>query len=95
MQRPDISRIRELDFVYRHSSGHRDAIAQSECCACFCCQRTFPPSAITQWVDESDRFPEGATALCPHCGIDAVLPSAAIALGPDLLAEMRLVYFDS
>jgi hypothetical protein len=95
MRRPDISRIRELEFVSRHSSGHRDAITLSEHCGCYCCQRTFPPSAITQWVEESERFPDGGTALCPHCGIDAVLPSAAITLRPELLAEMRLVYFDS
>jgi hypothetical protein len=95
MQRPDISRIRELELVHRHSSGHRDVIARSDHCACFCCERTFPSAAITHWVDESDRFPDGATALCPHCGIDAVLPSAAITLRPELLAEMRIVYFDS
>jgi hypothetical protein len=95
MQRPDISRIRELRFVHQHASGHRDAIARSDVCACFYCKRTFPPTAITEWIDESERFPDGATALCPHCHIDAVLPSAAIALRPELLAELRIVYFDS
>ena len=72
-----------------------DAIARSDVCACFYCKRTFPPTAITEWIDESERFPDGATALCPHCHIDAVLPSDAIALRPELLAEMRMVYFDS
>ena len=95
MERPDITRIRELEFVHRHSTGHRDAIARSDRCACFYCEKTFAPSAIREWIDESERFPQGGTALCPVCGIDAVLPSASIALGRELLAEMRMVYFDS
>jgi len=95
MGRPDIARIRELELVHRHSSAHRDAIGRSDVCGCFYCKCTFRASAITEWTDKSDRFPEGGTVFCPLCGIDAVLPSAAIALSPELLAEMRTFYFDS
>ena len=37
---------------------------------------------------------DGLTALCPRCGIDAVLPDAApIKLTNDLLAEMHARFF--
>jgi hypothetical protein len=37
--------------------------------------------------------PEGVTALCPRCGVDAVLPGVKVSLGPELLAEMADHYF--
>jgi hypothetical protein len=37
-------------------------------CACYYCCKVFQPSEIKEWVDKND------TALCPHCGVDAVLP---------------------
>ena len=94
MQRPDISRIRDLDFIHAHSIRHRDEIERSNRCGCFYCERIFSPGEIKDWVDESEQFPEGCTALCPHCGIDSVLPSVTITLNAELLAEMRFVYFD-
>jgi len=38
-------------------------------CACYYCYKVFSPSEIKEWVDVADD-----TALCPYCGIDAVLP---------------------
>ena len=37
-------------------------------CGCFHCLSTFVADCVTDWVDD------GTTALCPVCGIDAVLP---------------------
>ena len=37
-------------------------------CVCYYCCKVYQPSEIKEWVDKND------TALCPHCGIDAVLP---------------------
>jgi hypothetical protein len=37
---------------------------------------------------------DGVTALCPRCGIDAVLPSAVpVALTAELLAAMHAHWF--
>ena len=50
------------------------------------------PTEIAKWIEEdfgSDGADRG-TAICPRCGVDAVLPSAApIALDHELLHEMR------
>lgn len=60
---------------------------------CFYCQRTFSTNAIADWVDEDNAA--GATALCPHCGIDSVIPELAdYPLTPDLLASMHAYWFE-
>lgn len=49
------------------ASQHRAAIQAASTCACFFCFKKFPATEIKTWVDANQ------TALCPHCGIDAVL----------------------
>lgn len=62
----------EVIAAHQHSSHHRQELPTSDSCGCFYCLSTFPPTAITVWIDEGD-----GTALCPHCGIDAVIGSAS------------------
>jgi hypothetical protein len=51
------------------------------------------PQEIAEWVDD-DADGEGQTALCPKCGIDAVLPgNAGFDLAPDFLAKMKAHWF--
>ena len=90
---PDISRIRDLDFIHKHSIRHRPSIERSERCGCFYCEAIFSPTEILDWVDDSAEYPQGGTALCPRCGIDSVVPSATVQFTPELLREMRAYYF--
>ena len=88
----------DLESIHRFSDHHRDLLARSERAGCFYCRRLFDPKEIEEWVDgpqvETGDTADGVTALCPHCGIDAVLPSAApIRLDAELLAEMHRHYF--
>ena len=54
---------------------HEKAIKNSKECGCFHCISIFPPSEIEEWIDEPEECPRrpGRTAICPWCGIDAVL----------------------
>jgi hypothetical protein len=54
-----------------HSSKHRTEVEASERCGCFFCFRVFAPSSIKAWTEANQ------TALCPHCGMDSVIGSAA------------------
>jgi hypothetical protein len=59
----------------------------------------FSPTEIEDWVDGPQQATgdtaDGVTALCPRCGIDAVLPSAApIRLDAALLADMHQRCFE-
>jgi hypothetical protein len=49
------------------ASKHRAALETAGQCACFFCFKKFATSSIKSWVDAHQ------TALCPFCGIDAVL----------------------
>lgn len=83
----------DLDAAHRHSENHRTEVLASWRCGCFHCTRTFEPEAIAEWVD-AGADDVGQTALCPRCGIDAVLGSASgLPLTQDFLATMRRRWF--
>ena len=88
----------EYNFKQIHSEcgWHEEAIQKSNVCGCFYCLSTFPPSEIEEWVDEPEDCPRGPgrTAICPKCGIDAVLPeSEHYKLTEELLEAMNKVWF--
>ena len=58
-------------IAHEYASNHRAEIEAGPLCGCFCCLRTFPPTEIVEWVDH------GTTAVCPRCGVDAVLGGGA------------------
>jgi hypothetical protein len=70
-----------------HSSKHRTEIEGSDHCGCYFCFRIFPPSTIKNWVEG------GQTALCPHCGLDAVVGSAHCQIDDNFLRRMHQQYF--
>lgn len=75
--------------AHAHSIRHRAEIEASNICGCFYCLETFTPKAIKEWVDEG-----GVTALCPRCGIDAVIGSASSAsIDAEFLEQMRTHWF--
>jgi hypothetical protein len=76
---------KELEEIHKKSSYHIDEIDASLVCGCFYCLRTCNPSDVNEWTDK------GETALCPHCGIDSLLPEKYCE--PSTLQEMRDYYF--
>jgi len=89
----------KIDVVtaHDHGSSHRRELLQSEVCGCFYCLAVFPPAEIADWIDESEQDAEetaGKTALCPRCGIDSVIGSAAdYPITPEFLSRMRRHWF--
>jgi hypothetical protein len=74
--------------AHQHCRRHRAAVLASGVCGCFYCQRSFPPAAIAGWVHA------GQTALCPLCGINAVLGDASgIPITAEFLAAMHHRWF--
>lgn len=79
--------------AYSHSSGHRAEVMASETCGCFHCLEVFPPSEITDWVDEND-LGEGQTAFCPRCGIDSIIGDrSGFSVSRKFLKEMKAFWF--
>jgi hypothetical protein len=60
-----------LIAAHKHSSRHRDEVFKSTIFGCFYCMSNFKPDEIEDWELES------SLALCPKCGIDAVIGSAS------------------
>ena len=88
----------DQESLHRYSSRNRALLERSDRAGCFYCQSLFDPKEIVDWVDgrqvETGDTADGVTALCPRCGIDSVLPSAApITLTQDLLSEMNAHWF--
>lgn len=63
--------ITDIELAHRRSIRHRKEVLASSMCGCFYCRSQFPPEEIERWVDG------GETALCPHCGVDAVIGDAS------------------
>jgi NAD-dependent SIR2 family protein deacetylase len=55
--------------LHKSASFHRYEVLNSERCACYNCGESFTPEQIVEWTDKN------LTALCPHCHMDAVVPS--------------------
>ena len=58
-------------FAHKRSMMHRTEIQNSDICGCFYCLSIFPPTEITEWIDD------GQTAICPYCPVDSVIGSAS------------------
>jgi hypothetical protein len=71
-----------------HASRHRAELEASARCACFFCFRSFATADIKAWIDGD------TTALCPGCGVDAVLGDAAEhSISDGFLRRMHQHYF--
>lgn len=85
-----------LESAHNHCALHRGSILRSSVCGCFHCEEIFAPSEITTWIDDVNvkKGLTGQTALCPHCGIDAVIGSdSGLSITPEFLAKMRGRWF--
>ena len=84
--------------IHRHCGWHEDQIKKSKICGCFSCLKIYPANEIVEWIDEPKDCPrgEGKTAICPNCGIDAVLPeSSDYEITQDFINDMGKEYFGS
>ena len=73
-----------------HSANNRQEILRSELCGCFYCLKTFLPSEIQDWISD-----QSGTALCPYCGIDSIIGSAAgFPLTDEFLSAMHHEWFN-
>lgn len=53
------------------SFKNKSILLRQQKCGCYHCLNIFETKAITEWLTEADNK---KTALCPHCGIDSVIP---------------------
>ena len=67
--------------VHKHCKRHRAEVLAGTACGCFYCQAIFDTKDIAAWIDQEQ------TAVCPRCGVDAVLPAATLSEFEDKSAD--------
>lgn len=77
----------DLTSTHRGARNNKQSIESGGTCGCFYCLNTFQPSRIEKWIDN------GVTALCPICGVDAVLSSNVSSVDPSFLRRMHDRWF--
>lgn len=64
-----------LSDARRHGRTHRAEVLASDVCGCYFCLAVYRPAEIAEWIGVVEGV--GQTAVCPRCGVDAVVGSAA------------------
>ena len=84
-----------LKEAHKYSIYNYTSVRNSPICGCFYCQSTFEPKDIEEWTDTDSHMEP--TALCPNCGIDAVIGSVTgfKVSDPNFLKEMNYCWFCS
>lgn len=78
-----------LKAAHARCTGHRERLLRDTTCGCFHCLRKFQPSEIEAWIEDG-----GGTAICPYCGVDAVIGSyAGFPLTDEFLRQMQDYWF--
>lgn len=84
--------IYDLESAHKYCSDNKAQLEAEQKCGCFYCRKIFPSSEIKDWIKEGTS----GTALCPYCGIDAVIgENTGYAITDDFLHKMHLRWFDS
>lgn len=63
--------VQFLTAAHKHSSNNVEEVKSSTICGCFYCRKVYSPVEIKEYIDN------GQTALCPYCGVDAVIGNAS------------------
>ena len=85
--RTRMDREREASRLHRHTRANRMELEASEVCGCIACERIYFPSEVVRWLEDG-------TAMCPHCGADAVVGSASgIPIMPGVLRRAHERWF--
>jgi len=66
-------------------NNHKQRVLAGSNVGCFYCLEMYPHAEIIEWTLDD-------CALCPHCGIDSVLPEAPY-LSLDFLKKMHEYWF--
>jgi TPR repeat protein len=76
--------------LHAHASNNEIEILHSTNCSCFFCRQSYSARSVNDWVNDT----RGVTALCPECGMDAVIGDACgLPLDKTTLKEMNLAFY--
>ncbi len=83
--------LQRLRLIIAHelSKSNKTELLDDTKCGCFHCLKIFHPKEIKRWLRDG-----GGTAVCPYCGVDAVIGErAGYPVTEEFLREMREFWF--
>lgn len=92
-----ISKVHESELEYiKYVTLNKNALRQSSECGCVYCYERYDPLEITDWCGDFDYQTNSwmnDTAICPYCGVDAVVPNSIIKYTDDDLKKWHKLGF--
>lgn len=85
-----------MDVVEAHeyTSNHKPELEKDSVCGCCCCMEIYSPAEITEWIFGDNDIDRRGTAICPKCGVDAVIgESSGYPITEDFLLKMHDYWF--
>ena len=83
----------EID-AHGYSNNHMEALKRDRKCGCFYCLTVFDPAEIKAWIVADNPCDQHGTAVCPYCGIDAVIgESSGYPITREFLSSMHRLWF--
>lgn len=86
-----------MSLVYKYITMNKSAIEKSHECACVYCLKKINPKEITKYC--CDKNTSGVfvqeTAICPYCGIDAVVPDSLVKYTNTDLVKWNIDVFEA
>lgn len=84
----------DLELAHKYSSNHKQELKKDKLCGCFYCLAIFSPNEIKEWIVENTLAIKSETAICPYCGLDAVIgESSSFPITKSFLEMMHKKYF--
>jgi hypothetical protein len=78
----------KIKAAIKFATTNKKALEISEKAGCYYCLKIYPANEVTDFLEVED------TALCPHCGIDSVLPGKSpYELTSETLKELNKFWF--
>lgn len=84
------------DYIeaHKYSNNHKKQLKKDKVCGCFYCLEIFSPSEIKEWIVHLNPCDRKGTAICPYCGIDAVIgESSGYPITKEFLEKMSKYWF--
>lgn len=77
-----------INIAPRYAFQNRQDVQRSEKVGCWHCIQIYNANEVKDYTDN------GETAICPKCGIDAVLPTADLELTEEILQKINKLFLD-
>jgi hypothetical protein len=86
--------------AYRYTTNNWAQVRGSKLCGCCNCLETFGPDEVVAWTGldfqnaDDPKAVENQTAMCPHCGCEAVLgDKSGYPINAQFLGHMNEAWF--